>query len=248
MRGKRKIRGGAQRSRSPENGPAWLFGRHAVAAALANPARRRRRLLATAEGAARLPAADAEIVERPVLEAALPAGAVHQGVALLADPLPEVRLADVAARSPERAAMVALDQVTDPRNVGAVLRSAGAFGASAVIVADRHAPEATGTLAKAASGALETVPLARAGNLARALRTLKEAGFWIVGLDAEAPQDLADPPARCALVLGAEGTGLRRLTRETCDLTARVAGAGGSLNVSATAAVALYEWSTRGGR
>lgn len=246
MRGKRKIRSGAQRARSPENG--WLFGRHAVAAALANPARRRRRLLATAEGAARLPAAGAEIVERPVLDAALPAGAVHQGVALLADPLPEVRLAEIAARSPERAAMVALDRVTDPRNVGAVLRSAGAFGASAVIVADRHAPEATGTLAKAASGALETVPLARAGNLARALRTLKEAGFWIVGLDAEAPQDLADLPGRCALVLGAEGTGLRRLTRETCDLTARVAGAGGSLNVSATAAVALYEWSTRGGR
>ena len=248
MRGKGKIRGGARRARSTENSPAWLFGRHAVAAALANPARRPRRFLATAEGAARLPAAGAEIVERPVLEAVLPAGAVHQGVALLADPLPEIRLSDVAARAPSQAVMVALDQVSDPRNVGAVLRSAGAFGAAAVIVADRHAPEATGALAKAASGALETVPLARPGNFARALRTLKEAGFWIAGLDAEAPRALTDLPERCVLVLGAEGAGLRRLTRETCDLTARVAGAGGSLNVSATAAIALYEWSTRGVR
>lgn len=139
-----------------------------------------------------------------------------------------------------------LDQVTDPQNVGAALRSAAAFGAYAVVAPDRNTPEATGAMAKAASGALETVPLIRPNNLVRALETLKDSGFWVVGLDMDAPQNLpdADLPERCVLALGAEGRGLRRLTRETCDLMVRVpiTGAVESLNVSASAAVALYEW------
>ena len=230
--------------------PYWLYGTHPVAAALANPGRQVRRL-ATAKGAEPAPGgarARAEIVTAAELAALLPPGAVHQGVAALVDPLPAPALDDVLAALPADAGAVvlALDQVTDPRNVGAVLRSAAAFAAAAVLATGRHAPEEGGALAKAASGALETVPVVRPANLARALRQLKAAGFWIVGLDMAAPLALggAELPGRSAFVLGAEGRGLRRLTRECCDLAARIpmAGAMESLNVSATAAVALYEW------
>lgn len=235
-------------------GGVWLYGTHAVLAALENPRRRCRRLVATATARhsleARLGAAGAspsETWERAAIDAVLPPGAVHQGIAVHVDPLPDVRLADVCRVVAEAAEtrIVVLDQATDPRNVGAVLRAAAAFSATAVIMQDRHAPEATGVLAKAASGALETVPLVRATNLARALATLKEAGFWCVGLDAGAAQTLAEaaPSGKVALVLGAEGAGLRRLTRETCDGLARIpiSQAVESLNVATAAAVALYE-------
>lgn len=255
----------------------WLYGAHAVLAACANPERRLHRLLATAEAAQRHAAALAaipghphpdrqhadrqhpdrpspEIVAREEIERLLPPGAVHQGLAALAAPLPDRDLDEIlrARERPEnveqpakRVVLVVLDRVTDPQNVGAVLRSAAAFGAAAVIVPRHHAAPESGALAKAASGALEHVPYVVAGNLARTLIRLKQAGFWILGLAGEATEDLAatDPGGPLVLVLGAEGAGLRRLTRETCDLLARLPTAGpvASLNVSNAAAVALYE-------
>ncbi len=247
---KRASRGGA----APGD-PQGHYGVHAVLAALANPRRRCRRILvATPSGhdlAARVAAAAGagrprpEVRDRRDIEGLLPPGAVHQGVALLADPLPEPRLEAVCRDADDDAVVVILDQATDPRNVGAVLRSAAAFGAGAVVVQRRHAPETTGALAKAASGAVETVPLVRVTNLARAMGELKESGFWCVGLDAGAAQSIAEAglSGKVALVLGSEGEGLRRLTRDTCDRLVRVPITGGveSLNLSNAAAIALYE-------
>jgi 23S rRNA (guanosine2251-2'-O)-methyltransferase len=227
----------------------WLYGLHVVAAALANPSRRLRRLVLTAEGeaalAARLPAPwplQPERVEGGRIEHLLGRDAVHQGAALLADPLAPPMLNQVLERS---GPLLVLDQVTDPRNIGAILRSAAAFGAAGVVLQERYAPVETGALAKAASGALETVPVLRAVNLARTLVAFKAAGLWVVGLDAGGAK--LDGPAlrerRVVLVLGGEGAGLRRLTRESCDEIAGLAMRGemASLNVSAAAAVALYE-------
>ncbi len=235
----------------PPAGMVWLYGTHAVLAALANPQRRPQRLVLTAEAeqqhGAALGDVRRQVVERADIDKLLPPGAVHQGLALLADSLPALWVEDVAelTRGQERAVVVVLDQVTDPHNVGAVLRSAAAFGAAAVIVQDRHAPDETGTLAKAASGALERMPVIRAVNLARALDSLKEAGFWCAGLAADAPVTLAEAglAGRIALVLGSEGEGLRRLVRERCDVLVRLpmTTAVESLNVSNAAAVALYE-------
>jgi 23S rRNA (guanosine2251-2'-O)-methyltransferase len=231
----------------------WLHGLHPVAAALANPARRLRRLLLTEEAeatlAVRLPPPwriAAERADRTRFGTFLPEDAVHQGAALLAEPLPSPALDRVLADG--TGPVLVLDQVTDPRNVGAILRSAAAFGAAALVLQDRHAPPETGTLARAASGALELVPVVRVVNLSRALEALKREDFWVVGLDAAAPVTLAQVHGglagrRAALVLGAEGEGLRRLTRESCDELARlpIAQEMESLNVSAAAAVALYE-------
>lgn len=246
-------------SRKGESGPGsgqWLYGWHAVLAALANPDRNCRRLMAAAGAAERLTEMSAaldtatpqvEIVDRGDLEAVLPPGAVHQGVVVQADPLPapdfKALVQDLAEIPDSR--VVVLDQATDPRNIGAVLRSAAAFGARAVIMQDRHAPEATAALAKAASGALETVPLVRVVNIARALRALKEADFWLIGLDGggDIPLAGASPGGRITLVIGAEGGGLRRLTREACDALVRIpiGPAVESLNLSTAAAIALYE-------
>ncbi|MEZ5647992.1 MAG: 23S rRNA (guanosine(2251)-2'-O)-methyltransferase RlmB [Alphaproteobacteria bacterium] len=234
-------------------GTAWLYGIHAVQAALNNPKRRHRRLLVTASGAEALGALDrytfVEPADRQAIEALFPPGTVHQGVALLADPLPELALDEILANLAEQAVLLALDQVTDPQNIGAVLRSAAAFGAAAVLVPDHGAPEVTGALAKAASGALERVPLVRVGNLAQSLDHCKAAGCWIVGLAGEAEALLADIDlkGRSVLVLGAEGPGMRRLTREKCDFLARLPTGGpiAHLNVSNAAAVSLYEWARR---
>ncbi len=249
------------RAHGAASGP-WLYGRHAVAAALANPARRVGRLVALPDTAAELKALAAaaaarlagavETVERREFEELLPRDAVHQGFAIAAEPLAEPNLADVLADMPdsaERQIVLLLDRVTDPHNVGAILRSAAAFDARAVVVPEHGAPAITGTLAKAASGALETVPLVRVVNLAQALEALKDAGFWCLGLDGQAPHDLAtlDLARRVAVVLGAEGEGLRQLTRKRCDLLARLPTRHRwhSLNVSNAAAIALYEIATR---
>jgi len=244
---------------APRHGPdapkgtVWLYGHHAIAAALANPSRRLRRLLLTDEAEAvigqQLPppwALSPERVDRARLDHLLGRDVVHQGAALLADPLAPPSLQSALERP---GVIIVLDQVSDPRNVGAILRSAAAFGAAAVITQDRNAPEETGGLAKAASGALETMPLLRAVNIARTLIALKAANVWCVGLDAGglALSGPAYAARRVALVLGAEGEGLRRLTRETCDEIAglTIKGAVESLNVSAAAAVALYELARR---
>ncbi|QCO14447.1 23S rRNA (guanosine(2251)-2'-O)-methyltransferase RlmB [Azospirillum brasilense] len=236
-----------------------LYGLHPVSAAWLNPERRIHRLIATEAGRAALEPvlaqAKARGLQRPSLMPAdrndldrmLPPGAVHQGVAVDVAPLEEVGIEDVCAEadSDPSALIVVLDQVTDPHNVGAVLRSASAFGAKAVVVTARNAPETTGVLAKSASGALESVPLVRVTNLARALADLQQAGFWTVGLAESGKGTLAqcNLTGRTALVLGAEGAGLRRLTMERCDVIARLPTQGpvGSLNVSNAAAVALYE-------
>jgi 23S rRNA (guanosine2251-2'-O)-methyltransferase len=255
-----------QRPRRPERKTArggnredgnWLYGRHAVLAAAANPFRELRQIWITREADARFGAELAQalsardgggvqpqIVDRGDIEQAL-GNAVHQGIAVLAAALPEQDLSDVLPADEQDALVLVLDQVTDPHNVGAIMRSAEAFGAVAVVVTERHAPEETGTLAKAASGAIERVPLIRVINLARELDYLKSRGFWILGLAGEATQSLtqAKPGGRVALVLGAEGEGLRRLTREHCDVLVRLPMTGSmpSLNVSNAAAVVLYE-------
>jgi len=234
---------------------------HAVEAALANPRRACHRLLiargAGDDIAAAIDRASgavpgrplSELVERAEIDRLLTPGAVHQGVALLAKPLPVPALEDVLRDPAADAAVVVLDQATDPRNIGAVLRSAAAFGALGVVVQDRHAPPLTGALVKAASGAVETVPLLRVVNLARALWALKEAGFWCAGLDPAARRTLAEAKleGRVALVLGAEGRGMRRLTRDTCDdlLRVPIMPRADSLNLSNAAAIALYELNRR---
>ena len=236
------------REREQPGGPYWIYGHHAVDAALANPERKILRLAQA--GAGEVPVVeghDWEQVPRDVLESWLPLGAVHQGLAVKVHPLPDHGIEDVIAEAEgqEHAQVMILDQVTDPQNVGAILRSAAAFGALAVILTERHAAPESGALAKAASGALEHVPLIRVANLARTLELLKKGGFWIAGLAAEGSQTLADAKltGKVGLALGAEGPGLRRLTREHCDLLVRLptGGAIDHLNVSNAAAVALYE-------
>jgi len=230
--------------------PVILYGWHPVAAALENPARHIRKLFATenaarrlAEDQVRLPV-EPEVVRPEAIARRLSPEAVHQGLLAEADPLPSPALEEIPA-----GIVVVLDQITDPHNVGAIARSAAAFAASAIVTTARHSPEATGVLAKSASGALEYVPLVAVQNLARALAALKERGYLVVGLDSGGMSDLAETPIRSplALVLGAEGKGLRQLTLATCDLVARldVPGKIRSLNVSNAAALALYLASKR---
>jgi 23S rRNA (guanosine2251-2'-O)-methyltransferase len=244
-------RGGHGAGKHGSASPAsdWIWGWHAALAALGNPQRAApRRVVATAERArelaARLPALPApEILDAAVITQLAPAGAAHQGIALRAAPIEPLSLEDLA--DPARGVLVMLDQVTDPQNVGAVFRSAAAFGARGVILQDRHAPAFSGALAKAAAGALDVVPHARVVNLARALDELDGLGWRAVGLagDAAEPLDRVLDGRPTVLVLGSEGEGLRRLVGEHCDVLARIPMPGGfeSLNVAAAAAIALYE-------
>jgi 23S rRNA (guanosine2251-2'-O)-methyltransferase len=230
---------------SPNRPRFW--GKHAVAAALDNPNRKVLRAWATREGAAMMqfpkevPVTFADVAD---LGRLVPHDAPHQGVVIEVEALEDIWLGDLLGDAPESAVLLVLDQVTDPHNVGAILRSAAAFGAVGIVAQDRHSPPEGGAVAKAASGALERVPWARVVNLARALEEIGEAGFWRIGLAGEAEMDLKDAlgPPRIALVLGAEGPGLRPNTREHCDALARlpITGSVESLNVSNAAAVALY--------
>jgi 23S rRNA (guanosine2251-2'-O)-methyltransferase len=235
----------------PGDDSAVLYGWHTVTAALQNPARKLRKLLATENAARRLAeekpptSTPPEIVRPDAIAARLPPDAVHQGVYAEADPLPSPAIEDVA----DDGIVLVLDQVTDPHNVGAIFRSAAAFAARAIVTTTRHSPEATGVLAKAASGALEHVPLVTVQNLARALSALKDRGFLVIGLDSTGDSDLAALALRkpVALVFGAEGKGLRQLTKETCDHVARLElpGAIQSLNVSNAASLSLYIATTK---
>ena len=236
----------SHQSHANPNRPRF-WGKHAVAAALDNPARRVLKAWATRDAASfmqfpkDLPVTFADVAD---LARLVPGDAPHQGVVIETEPLEDIWLGDMLAEAPERAVLLVLDQVTDPHNVGAILRSAAAFGAVGIVTQDRHSPPEGGALAKAASGALERVPWARVVNLARALDEIAEAGFWRIGLAGEAKMDLKEAlgPARVALVLGAEGPGMRPNTREHCDAVARlpITGDVESLNVSNAAAVALY--------
>ncbi len=237
---------GRRRGATRDDDKIVLYGIHAVEAALANPGREILRLLATENAAQRLAPliAKRDVTVTPVaprdLDKLLGQDAVHQGVALEAGPLPPVALEDVDPNG----ILLVLDQVTDPHNVGAALRSAAAFGASALVMTERHSPPLSGVLAKAASGALDIVPVVLVKNLAQSLAALGERGMLRVGLAEEADTALEDAElARpLALVLGAEGKGLRQLTREHCDKLCRIstANALASLNVSNAAAVALH--------
>lgn len=234
----------------------WLFGLHAVRDALLNPRRERLRLILTKNAADRLGeeaiasgGLEPEIADPRAFPAPLDPGSVHQGAALEVRPLDWGRLEDIAV---EGGTLVLLDRVTDPHNVGAVLRSAEVFGARAVVAPARHSAPETGALAKTASGALERQPYLRVKNLADAMEELRAMGYVVLGLDGEGEATLAEalaavPGRPVALVLGAEGPGLRDRTRETCDRLVRIPASGGfgSLNVSNAAAVALYAVATR---
>ena len=241
-------------SRGKVDADGLLWGRHPVLAALANPARKGMgRLLATPDRAAELEREGlthghkVEIMEAPLLERMLPQGAVHQGLVFKVQPLEGVTLEDMA--DPAEGVIVMLDQLTDPQNVGAIFRSALAFGARGIVVQDRHSPVLAGALAKAAAGATERLPCARVTNLSRALERLADLGWRAVGLDGASDETLegALDHRPTVLVLGSEGDGIRRLVAEHCDVLAKIPMPGGfeSLNVSNAAAVALYEASRK---
>ncbi|MEN9682744.1 MAG: hypothetical protein RLZZ427_495 [Pseudomonadota bacterium] len=254
LRGRAGRMQGGRGSGRASTGAVRLWGRHAVEAALKNPERRHRKLWATREGIASL---DGELPADFQLEYASPADlarlvardAPHQGLVLECDGLEDIFLEDVLDGDPARP-LVILDQVTDPHNVGAIMRSAAAFNACAIVTQDRHAPPESGTLAKSASGALEVVPWIRVVNLARALDEVAEAGYWRIGLDGSGPATFgaALPAGPIALVLGAEGDGMRHNIMQHCDALARLpmSSAIESLNVSNAAAIALYAIATRG--
>ena len=236
----------SHQSHGSSNRPRF-WGKHAVAAALDNPDRKILKAWATREAAGFMQFPDGvpvTLADVADLGRLVPHDAPHQGVVIEAEPLEDLWLADLLAEAAERSTLLVLDQVTDPHNVGAILRSAAAFGALGIVTQDRHSPPEGGVIAKAASGALERVPWVRVVNLARALEEIAEAGFWRIGLAGDVDTDLKDAlgPPRVALVLGAEGPGMRSNTREHCDALARLAitDAVESLNVSNAAAIALY--------
>ena len=246
--GRRPAWGGREASL---DGPVILYGWHTVAAALANPQRHIRKLMLTENAARRLAdekielSVTPEIVRPTLIDQRLGPDAVHQGLLAEADPLPSPDIDTL----PQDGIVLVLDQITDPHNVGAILRSAAAFAVKAIVTTARHSPDATGVLAKSASGALELVPMVTVQNLARALNEMNDQGFLTVGLDSQGAETLGSVALRqpLALVLGAEGKGLRQLTRDTCSVVARLDMPGEikSLNVSNAAVLALYIGASR---
>ncbi len=241
------------RGDAPEDGAAWIWGHHAAQAALNNPARRILEIVATPNMAHTLNIMHPKLacMTPREIDSRLPPGAVHQGIALRAEPLPKVRLEELG--KPAEGALLVLDQVTDPRNAGAILRSAAAFGARGAVMQDRKSPPLSGGLAKSAVGAAETVPTAKVVNISKAVTELTERGWRTIGLAGDAEIDLAEAVAGAdavAFVLGAEDKGLRPGVREACAVTARIPITAGaeSLNVSTAAAIALYEWSRAKGQ
>jgi len=238
--------------RSAAPGTYWLYGTHPARAALRNPRRSILRGSITETAWRELErdwreGLDPQIIPAEKVGQMVPPGAVHQGVALLCEPLPPVDLGQlIEAGTPRQRRIAVLDQVSDPHNEGAILRSAAAFGLAAVVVQDRHSPPESGVLAKAASGALDLIPRVSVVNIARALEELGRFGIWRVALASDGSEDLHDAigDSDVALVMGAEGSGLRRLVRERCDTSAFIPMPGGemqSLNVSNAAAIAFYE-------
>lgn len=260
-RNKKKPLWVVEKEKAQKGGPPdgfWLFGLHAVRDALRNPMREKRRLVVTRNARDKLAEDIAasgmvpELTEPRDFKLPLDPQSVHQGAAVEVMPLVWGSVSEICAIRGDAPLVLLLDRVTDPHNVGAILRSAEVFGARAVIAPQRHSAPETGALAKTASGALERQPYLRIGNLANAMRALKEMGYFLIALDGEADETLDQlldklPPVATALVLGAEGPGLRHLTRETCHATARIRNGGdfGSLNVSNAAAVGLYEVARR---
>lgn len=237
-----------KRISQPQDGGYWIYGKHTVSAALANPNRKIMRILAGANSYDEFAAkTDAKIekVDLKYIDALFPPDATHQGIAARVKPLDTYDLRDCFSKN----LVVILDQVSDPHNVGAVLRSAAAFGAGAVIIPADNSPSESAVMAKSASGAMEVVPLIRTSNLAAAIDKLKAEGFWVIGLDGEAKTVLSSAPKyeKTVLVMGAEGKGLRRLTGEKCDLLVKlpISNAVESLNVSNAAAIALYDIRTK---
>ena len=236
----------SHQSHGSANRPRF-WGKHAVAAALDNPGRKVLRAWATREAAGfmQFPSSlPVTLAEAPDLARLVPGDAPHQGVVIEVEPLEDIWLDGMLQGAADGSVLLVLDQVTDPHNIGAILRSAAAFGAVGIVTQDRHSPPESGVVAKSASGALERVPWARVVNLARALEEIGDAGFWRIGLAGDADSDLQSAlgPPKVALVLGAEGPGLRHNTREHCDSLARlpITDSVESLNVSNAAAVALY--------
>ena len=243
------------RNHGPKSTYPRLYGRHAVFAALDNPERIFRKLYltpATAKVVVIPPGLNVQYGDDHDLGRLVPPDAPHQGFVLEVEPLESVWLGDILADSSDgqNRPIIVLDQVTDPHNVGAIMRSAAAFNARALVTQDRHAPGESGVLARSASGALELLPWCRVVNLARALDEIGEAGFWRIGLDgtAEADLDSALAQTQPCLILGAEGEGMRALTRERCDQLAKlpISAAMESLNVSNAGAIALYAAARRG--
>jgi len=247
------MRKGHRQQKAQGGGRPRFWGRHAVIAALENPDRHSHKLFATREAAAQIDVPQGLIVnyaDVADLGRMVPHDAPHQGLVLEVDPLEDIWLGDLLQQgADDRRPLLVLDQVTDPHNVGAILRSAAAFDALGIITQDRHAPPESGTIARAASGALEVVPWARVVNLSRALDEIAEAGFWRIGLTGATDKTLDEVmgDARIALVLGAEGEGLRPNTESHCDELARlpISDRVESLNVSNAAAIALYAVATR---